>query len=96
MWPCVRGALGEKMVEGNERTTMSRMKAMRSLALRPSELPLVIEAGQVVCPRRGTVDIERCFPCRDYRGLEHSRAERLVCGTADGSDIFTPFGVIPM
>jgi len=32
-------------------------------------LVLTIEAGQVVCPSRGIRDIETCFACRRFGGL---------------------------
>ena len=50
---------------------------------RPHERTLAIEAGQVVCPRRGIVDIEDCWTCSAYRGLSSGRIEGLICG-ADG------------
>jgi predicted RNA-binding Zn-ribbon protein involved in translation (DUF1610 family) len=28
------------------------------------ERVLAVEAGRVICPRRGSVDIERCWTCR--------------------------------
>jgi hypothetical protein len=39
---------------------------------------LEIEAGQVFCPRRGTIDIEHCWTCREFGGLATGR-EALVC-----------------
>ena len=58
-------------------------------------LALAVESGQVACPRRGMVDMEACFRCRDYAGFESGPLERLVCGASRRSEIFTPFGVIP-
>ena len=40
---------------------------------------LAIEAGQVVCHRRGIVDIEECWSCSAYRGLSSGRIEGLIC-----------------
>ena len=38
-----------------------------------------IEAGQVVCPNRGVVDVEECWACPAYRGLSTGRTEGLIC-----------------
>ena len=51
----------------------------------PSERALRIERGEVVCPRRGIVDIEACWVCPEYRGLADGRVESLVCGLSDDS-----------
>lgn len=40
---------------------------------------LAVEAGQVVCPRRGIVDLERCWVCPAYDGLSSGRIEGVVC-----------------
>lgn len=40
---------------------------------------LVVEAGQVICPRAGTVDLERCWICPVYGGLSTGRFEGVVC-----------------
>jgi hypothetical protein len=55
---------------------------------------LEIEGGQVVCPRRGIVDIERCWTCRDYRGLGTGRTEGLLCAASTASilDSLWPVG----
>jgi hypothetical protein len=42
---------------------------------------LIVEAGQVVCPRRGIVDIEQCWACPAYRGAAPGVADGLVCST---------------
>ena len=47
------------------------------------ERALRIERGQVMCPRRGPVDIERCWACREYRGMADAHVEWLVCGLTD-------------
>lgn len=47
---------------------------------RPHERTLAIEAGQVVCQRRGIVDIEDCWTCPSYRGLSSGHIEGLICG----------------
>ena len=51
--------------------------------LDPMERALRVEAGQVVCPRRGLVDIEACWMCPDYRGLTDGRSESVVCGLTE-------------
>ena len=38
-----------------------------------------IEAGQVVCPNRGVMDVEDCWVCPAYRGLSTGPTEGLVC-----------------
>ena len=38
-----------------------------------------IEAGQVVCPHRGVVDVEDCWICPAYRGLSSGPSEGLLC-----------------
>jgi hypothetical protein len=38
---------------------------------------LAIEAGQVVCPRRGILDIEQCWTCREFGG--QAGGDILVC-----------------
>ncbi len=53
---------------------------------RPHERTLAIEAGQVVCQRRGIVDIEDCWTCPAYHGLSSGRIEGVLCG-ADGSTL---------
>ena len=46
---------------------------------RSAHLVLAVEAGQVVCPGRGVVDMERCWVCPAYDGLSSSRIEGVVC-----------------
>ena len=48
------------------------------------EHTLAVENGQVVCPRRGVVDIERCWACPAYRGLSTGPIEMVVCGATFG------------
>jgi hypothetical protein len=43
------------------------------------ERVLVVDEGQVVCPRRGTVDLELCFLCPRFRGFHEGITEGLVC-----------------
>ena len=38
-----------------------------------------IEAGQVVCPNRGFMDVEDCWVCPAYRGLSTGSTEGLIC-----------------
>lgn len=45
------------------------------------ERVLAVEGGQVVCPRRGIVDLEVCWSCPAYRGLTTGLREGLICGT---------------
>jgi hypothetical protein len=40
---------------------------------------LEVEAGQVVCPRQGIVDMARCWVCVAYDGLSAGRIEGVVC-----------------
>ena len=49
------------------------------------ERVLPVEAGQVVCPRRGVVDIEACWMCPDYRGLADGRSESVIRGLTEES-----------
>lgn len=49
----------------------------------PLERALRVERGEVMCPRRGPVDIERCWVCREYRGMADTHVEWLVCGLTD-------------
>jgi hypothetical protein len=49
----------------------------------PPERALPVERGRVMCPRRGSVDIERCWVCREYRGMADAHVEWLVCGLTD-------------
>lgn len=52
---------------------------------RPShERVLAVEAGQVMCPHGGIVDIEDCWICPAYRGLSGGSIEGLVCNTEVG------------
>jgi hypothetical protein len=49
---------------------------------RPShQRVLAVEAGQVMCPRRGVVDIEDCWVCPAYQGMGGGPLEGLVCST---------------
>jgi hypothetical protein len=60
------------------------------------QMELSVEAGQVVCPARGVVDIETCFACRSYQGLHDGRSERLVCTPRASSELaIVPFGFVP-
>ena len=58
----------------------ARVRRSFARPARPSlDLELGVEAGQVVCPNRGIVDIEVCFSCPRYRGLRGRHDDRLVC-----------------
>jgi hypothetical protein len=47
---------------------------------------LPVEAGKVICPRRGPIGVERCWVCPAYDGLSGSRREGVIC-RADPTDI---------
>jgi hypothetical protein len=49
---------------------------------RMNERILAVEAGEVMCPRRGIVDIEDCWVCPAYRGLTGGQVEGLACSRA--------------
>ena len=55
-------------------TELHRIRKQRS-----DHRVLAVEAGQVVCPRQGVVDIERCWVCPAYGGLSAGRIEGVVC-----------------
>jgi len=58
------------------------MKSLSRHRIRPPrERVLAVEGGQVVCPRRGIVDLEMCWTCPAYRGLTTGRREGVICGT---------------
>jgi hypothetical protein len=63
----------------------SEMRSFKGLHGASNERSLRVEAGQVVCPRRGGVDIEECWACPDYRGLGTGRVETLMCGMSTNS-----------
>ena len=48
---------------------------------------LVVEAGEVICPRAGVVDLERCWVCPAYGGLSTGHLEGVVC-QASGADLW--------
>jgi hypothetical protein len=51
------------------------------LAGRPShQRVLAVEGGQVLCPRRGVVDIEGCWVCPAYQGMS-GPMDSVVCST---------------
>jgi len=57
------------------------MKSYVANHLRASrERVLAVEAGQVVCPRQGVVDLEWCWTCPAYRGLTTGARESVICG----------------
>jgi hypothetical protein len=45
----------------------------------PRERTLTIEAGEVVCPRRGATDIETCFICPSFRRLTNDFDGAVSC-----------------
>ena len=63
---------------------------------RARPLELAVEVGQVVCPANGITDIERCFTCGSYRGMQDGASERLVCAPSSGARLaYVPFGFVP-
>jgi hypothetical protein len=58
------------------------MKSRNAHRMRtPHARVLAVEGGQVVCPRRGIVDLELCWECPAYRGLTTGQREGVLCGT---------------
>ena len=47
---------------------------------------LAVEDGEVVCPRRGVVDLELCWVCPAYGGLSGGRVQGVIC-TMNLSDL---------
>lgn len=47
----------------------------------PRTRVLAVDRGEVVCPRRGIIDLERCWECPAYRGLTTGRREGVICDT---------------
>lgn len=65
------------------------MEYHRGRRQRPThERILIIEAGQVMCPRRGIVDLDDCWACPAYLGMS-GWIEGLVCSPAP---VILPFG----
>lgn len=40
---------------------------------------LAVDDGEVVCPRRGVVDLELCWACPAYGGLSEGRVQGVIC-----------------
>ena len=57
---------------------MTRLRRNRP---RANQRILTVEAGQVVCPRRGIVDVELCWVCPAYRGGAPGVVDGLDCAT---------------
>jgi hypothetical protein len=55
------------------------MQSHRIAKERSEHRILAVEAGQVICPRQGTVDMELCWVCPAYDGLSAGRIEGVVC-----------------
>jgi hypothetical protein len=69
-------------------------KTFRPWSDRPLELE--VEAGQVACPSRGIVDVERCFTCLSYRSYRDGPPEQLRCTPRRPSLLEdAPFGFVP-
>ena len=68
---------------------------LHRIAKEPSEHRiLAVEAGQVVCPRQGVVDMERCWVCPAYNGLSAGRIEGVVCTARSADLVPTPVPAI--
>jgi hypothetical protein len=75
---------------------MGRNFLSRTRRAQARRLELGVEAGQVVCPGRGIVDIERCFTCNSYQGMPADGPERLVCAPMSSAELaYVPFSVVP-
>ena len=57
---------------------LGRSQSTRT-ADRRAAMGRVIEGGQVSCPIRGVVDLERCFMCPAFEGIQEGTTEQLVC-----------------
>ena len=69
-------------------------RSLPGQSARPMELS--VEVGQVVCPANGIIDIERCFTCGAYRGIQDGPDERLVCAPSNGARLaYVPFSFVP-
>lgn len=66
----------------------------RSRSREQDERILAVEAGQVVCPRRGIVDLEYCFICPSYRGFREGHVEALVCSADPDSSLWRFFPAV--
>jgi len=64
-----------------------RSKLPASSRRQRNERVLAVEAGQVICPRRGFVDIETCWRCPSYQGLSTEQFEGVVCAAVSGFPI---------
>ena len=56
---------------------------------------LTIEAGQVVCPDRGVMDVEDCWVCPAYRGLSTGPTEGLVCAPDRTASLYSGLDAYP-
>lgn len=66
------------------------MKLHRRSERTTRERTLAVEAGQVVCPLRGIVDLELCWMCPAYGGLSSGRIEGVVCRIERVSPLYPP------
>ncbi len=55
------------------------MKTHRMTRVPSDERILAVVDGDVMCPRRGGVTIERCWACPAYGGLSTGHLEGVVC-----------------
>jgi len=70
------------------------MKVYRQPTSRRHDRTLAVEAGLVVCPRRGPIDIELCWVCPAYDGLSAGRLEGVVCRWSSTPDLVGPRSVV--
>jgi hypothetical protein len=64
------------------------MKLLRIRKAPRHEQTLVVEAGQVMCPRTGMVDVERCWICPAYDGFSTGHLEGVVCRASRGPESY--------
>ena len=64
------------------------MKLHRIRKAPRQERTLIVEAGQVMCPRAGIVDVERCWVCPFYDGFSAGSVEGVVCTALRGSNAY--------
>lgn len=68
---------------------------IRRPARSSNERVLNIEAGQVMCPRLGNIDIEDCWTCPAFGGSGGASDVELVCSGRVGPGLVLPFAVWP-
>lgn len=58
-----------------------KLTLSRSSGRPSSQRVLAVEGGQVLCPRRGVVDIEGCWVCPAYQGMSGGPMGGVLCST---------------